>query len=92
MPRYEFECATCGRTFEVTRPIAAAGDPATCPDDGSAAQRLYNVGGVFLSSRGDDRRGSRTPDDADARAEAAAKADAWADAAGAPRAPGHEPA
>ena len=91
MPRYEFECATCGRTFEVTRPIAASGDPATCPDDGSPAQRLYSVGGVFLSSRKDHGRRSRTPADADASAEAAAKADARADAAGVPRAPGHEP-
>lgn len=31
MPRYEFRCRACTTTFEVTRPMSAAGDPATCP-------------------------------------------------------------
>ncbi|WP_181782475.1 FmdB family zinc ribbon protein, partial [Pseudonocardia pini] len=36
MPRYEFRCRECARrggraTFEVDRPMAAASDPADCP-------------------------------------------------------------
>ncbi|MFG3287064.1 zinc ribbon domain-containing protein [Streptomyces sp. NPDC048111] len=31
MPRYEYRCRTCGDTFEVTRPMAESGDPASCP-------------------------------------------------------------
>ena len=31
MPRYEFRCRACGDTFEVTRPMAAANQAATCP-------------------------------------------------------------
>ncbi|MBB5136330.1 putative FmdB family regulatory protein [Thermocatellispora tengchongensis] len=31
MPRYEFRCRACGHTFELTRPMAQADAPATCP-------------------------------------------------------------
>jgi putative FmdB family regulatory protein len=31
VPRYDFRCRTCGATFEVTRPMADASAPATCP-------------------------------------------------------------
>jgi len=31
MPRYEYRCRACGDTFELSRPMAQAGDPATCP-------------------------------------------------------------
>lgn len=36
MPRYEFRCLDCARAggqpiFEVSRPMSAAGDPASCP-------------------------------------------------------------
>ena len=31
MPRYDFRCRECSATFEVDRPMAAAGDPALCP-------------------------------------------------------------
>ncbi|MFC5996628.1 zinc ribbon domain-containing protein [Pseudonocardia hispaniensis] len=31
MPRYEFRCRECDTTFEVNRPMSAAGDPAQCP-------------------------------------------------------------
>jgi putative FmdB family regulatory protein len=36
MPRYEFRCRTCANSgsasvFEVSRPMSAAGEPATCP-------------------------------------------------------------
>ncbi|HEX6500711.1 MAG TPA: zinc ribbon domain-containing protein [Micromonosporaceae bacterium] len=31
MPRYEYRCRRCGDTFEVNRPMAESGAPATCP-------------------------------------------------------------
>jgi putative FmdB family regulatory protein len=31
MPRYEYRCRACGDTFEVSRPMAASGDVAACP-------------------------------------------------------------
>jgi putative FmdB family regulatory protein len=31
VPRYDFRCRQCSTTFEVDRPMAAAGDPARCP-------------------------------------------------------------
>lgn len=31
MPRYEYRCRACGDTFELDRPMAASGDPASCP-------------------------------------------------------------
>ncbi|WP_157252620.1 FmdB family zinc ribbon protein [Nonomuraea typhae] len=31
MPRYDFRCRACGATFEVSRPMSASDDPATCP-------------------------------------------------------------
>ena len=31
VPRYDFRCRQCAQTFEVTRPMSASGDPATCP-------------------------------------------------------------
>ncbi|HEY1970683.1 MAG TPA: zinc ribbon domain-containing protein [Pseudonocardia sp.] len=36
MPRYEFRCQDCAQigaqsVFEVSRPMSAAGDPASCP-------------------------------------------------------------
>ncbi|WP_327356445.1 FmdB family zinc ribbon protein [Streptomyces sp. NBC_01304] len=31
MPRYDFRCRTCGDTFELSRPMSEASDPAACP-------------------------------------------------------------
>ncbi len=31
MPRYDFRCRACGDTFEVTRPLRDASEPAVCP-------------------------------------------------------------
>jgi putative FmdB family regulatory protein len=48
VPRYDFRCRTCGATFEVTRPMAAAADPAACPDghrDTVKLMSLVSVGG-----------------------------------------------
>ncbi|GII91670.1 FmdB family zinc ribbon protein [Sinosporangium siamense] len=32
MPRYDYRCRACGSTFELSRPMAEADAPATCPD------------------------------------------------------------
>ena len=31
MPTYDIRCRACGTTFEVSRPMARADDPAPCP-------------------------------------------------------------
>ena len=43
MPTYEFRCATCETVFEDRRSMAAADDPATCPDGHVGAKRLLSV-------------------------------------------------
>jgi putative FmdB family regulatory protein len=42
MPIYEYRCQSCAKDFEVTRPIAQAGDPAPCPTCGKPAQKLVS--------------------------------------------------
>jgi putative FmdB family regulatory protein len=52
MPRYDFRCRDCDSTFEVSRPMSAASDPAPCPaghDDTVKLLTTVAVGG--LSSR-----------------------------------------
>ena len=51
MPRYDFRCRACGDTFEVNRPMAAAGDPAPCPAGHADTVKLLTT--VGLSGRGD---------------------------------------
>jgi putative FmdB family regulatory protein len=43
MPRYEFRCRACGDTFEVSRPMAASGDPASCPSGHEDTVRLLST-------------------------------------------------
>ncbi|GAA4539574.1 FmdB family zinc ribbon protein [Pseudonocardia xishanensis] len=48
MPRYEFRCRECARvgghaTFEVDRPMAAASDPADCPQGHSDTIKLLST-------------------------------------------------
>ncbi|HEV7787680.1 MAG TPA: FmdB family zinc ribbon protein [Pseudonocardia sp.] len=48
MPRYEFRCRTCadvGSTsvFEVSRPMSAAGEAATCPAGHSDTVKLLST-------------------------------------------------
>ena len=31
MPRYDYRCRSCGDTFELSRPMSASADQATCP-------------------------------------------------------------
>lgn len=53
MPTYDFECAACGRRFELFLPMSA--DPRQpCPSCGRPAQRLIGAGGAVLM------RGART--------------------------------
>ncbi len=97
MPTYEFQCQKCNGTFALKRPMSEAGDPAACPDDGSPAQRLFNAGAVQRSGfreRHAVRLDPSSPDsgasfDTEAATEAGQIADARADKAGVPRAPGH---
>ena len=50
MPRYEYRCRACGDTFEVSRPMAAAGDAAACPQGHDDTVKLLST--VALSGRG----------------------------------------
>ena len=50
MARYEYRCRSCGDTFEISRPMAEAGDPARCPAGHDDTVKLIsavavNVGG-----------------------------------------------
>jgi putative FmdB family regulatory protein len=49
MPRYEFRCRSCGDTFEVDRPMIAAGDPADCPQGHADTVKLLST--VALGGR-----------------------------------------
>jgi putative FmdB family regulatory protein len=46
MPRYEFRCRACGSTFEVSRPMSASGDPATCPEGHDDTVKLLTTVGM----------------------------------------------
>jgi putative FmdB family regulatory protein len=42
MPVYEFRCRTCEDVFELSRPMAQASDPATCPSGHEGAVKLLS--------------------------------------------------
>ncbi|GAA3746741.1 putative FmdB family regulatory protein [Spinactinospora alkalitolerans] len=49
MPRYDYRCRSCGDTFEVSRPMARANEPAECPQGHDDTVKLLStvaVGGV----------------------------------------------
>ncbi|MCZ7414053.1 MULTISPECIES: FmdB family zinc ribbon protein [unclassified Streptomyces] len=49
MPRYEFRCRECGTSFEVSRPMAESGAPASCPEGHADTVKLLSavaVGGT----------------------------------------------
>ncbi|MEU8255956.1 zinc ribbon domain-containing protein [Micromonospora inaquosa] len=50
MPRYEFRCRACGDTFEVNRPMAQAGESATCPQGHLDTVKLLSA--VAVTGRG----------------------------------------
>ena len=62
MPLYDFRCNKCGLEFEVSRPLARATDPAYCPLDNTAAERVFTMPGTFVR-QGERREGdiSRPP-------------------------------
>ncbi|MEV4113004.1 zinc ribbon domain-containing protein [Nonomuraea sp. NPDC049695] len=43
MPRYDFRCRACGSTFEVSRPMSASNDPATCPEGHGDTVKLLST-------------------------------------------------
>jgi putative FmdB family regulatory protein len=43
VPRYEFRCRECAQTFEVSRPMSAAGDPARCPGGHADTVKLLST-------------------------------------------------
>jgi putative FmdB family regulatory protein len=47
MPTYDVRCRACGTTFEVSRPMAAADDPAPCPHGHDDTVRLLPTVGVL---------------------------------------------
>lgn len=50
MPRYDFRCRACGDTFEVNRPMAEAGQPASCPQGHGDTVKLLST--VAVTGRG----------------------------------------
>jgi putative FmdB family regulatory protein len=53
VPRYDHRCRACGSTFEVSRPMALADDPVTCPlghDDTVRLLPTVAVTGIARSS------------------------------------------
>ena len=51
MALYDFRCTLCGLEFEVSRPMAEAGEPALCPVDGAQSQRSFTMPMTFSKSR-----------------------------------------
>lgn len=43
MPIYEYQCPSCGREFELMRPMSQAGETAPCPNCGTGSERLVSV-------------------------------------------------
>jgi len=54
VPRYEFRCRECTSTFEVSRSMSAAGDPAACPQGHTDTVKLLSTISVA-------RAGDRSP-------------------------------
>jgi putative FmdB family regulatory protein len=51
VPRYDVRCRSCGDTFEVTRTMATADDPAPCPAGHDDTVRLLPTVAVTGSAR-----------------------------------------
>lgn len=52
MPRYEFRCRECTTTFEVDRPMSAAGEPAPCPEGHRDTVKLLSMAGLSRGGAG----------------------------------------
>ena len=46
MPRYDVRCRACGVTFEITRTMSRADEPAPCPHGHTDTARLLPTVGV----------------------------------------------
>lgn len=56
MPRYEFRCRECLTTFEVSRPMSASRDPASCPAGHDDTVRLLSTIALSGASSGPSER------------------------------------
>ena len=66
MPRYDFSCSTCGRTFEKDLPLEADRSRVRCPAGHRAVHRVYNTPSVVFKGGGfyvTDHRASPAPSD-----------------------------
>jgi putative FmdB family regulatory protein len=52
MPRYEYRCRSCGSTFELDRPMAAASEPAACPGGHDDTVKLLSTVSVGRGAAG----------------------------------------
>ena len=43
MPRYDFRCRECERTFEVSRPMSSSNEPARCPGGHTDTVKLLST-------------------------------------------------
>jgi putative FmdB family regulatory protein len=43
MPLYDFRCPTCGRTYEVLRPVSRLEEPLLCMDDRTPCERALSA-------------------------------------------------
>lgn len=50
MPRYDYRCRACGDTFELSRPMREAADPAACPQGHDDTVKLLST--VAVTGRG----------------------------------------
>jgi putative FmdB family regulatory protein len=58
MPRYEYRCRACGDTFEVSRPMAASGDAADCPQGHDDTVKLLSTVAITGAGAGGAARAS----------------------------------
>lgn len=47
MPVYEYYCRHCGQKFELLRPMAKAGETASCPEGHPGATRVVSLFAAF---------------------------------------------
>ena len=61
MPLYDFRCPKCGLEFEVSRPFSRATEPASCPQDGETAERVFTMPVAFVKGGASDPAASPPP-------------------------------
>ncbi|NED98981.1 FmdB family zinc ribbon protein [Phytoactinopolyspora halotolerans] len=58
MPTYEFRCRACGSTFDVSRPMDSANEPAHCPAGHEDTVKLLTTVGIAGRTQGPAASGS----------------------------------